>query len=51
MSGNYYSCICSMGFYFLDSRTYQRHLKVIIYPVIWMMWLIHQVEVLHEAKV
>ena len=40
-----------MGYYFLDARTNLRLLRTIIYPVIWMMWLVHQSEVLQEAMV
>ena len=40
-----------MGVYCLEPRTYYRHLFTIIYPVIWCIWLVHQSEVLQEARV
>ena len=40
-----------MGLYFMDEQTNSRLLRTIIYPVIWMIWLIHQSEVIKEALV
>jgi hypothetical protein len=40
-----------LGIYFLDQRTYYRLLRTTIYPVVWCMWLVHQSEVLQEARV
>ena len=35
----------------MDEKTNSRLLRTIIYPVIWMIWLIHQSEVIKEALV